>query len=154
MNKKLLFSLMAITLLACNAINSFVVTDPECIQLDLTPKECANRGVHAYTYTGTIHTSIDKCSWTENNQSVLTYDMEYSVSFSKEDVTICYTYSGKEYCQKYNKTGDNSYTGQYVDENTTYPLILTFNGNGMREEQQNPNCPASIEYIRSKQESR
>jgi hypothetical protein len=148
MNKKPLLSLLTIILLACNAISSLFVTTPECAQLELTPQECANRGVHTYTYTGTIHTSIDKCSWTENNQSILTSEAELDIEFSKESVKICWKVDGGS-CQEYSKTENNSYVGQYADENVTYPILLTFNSNGMSEEQQSPNCPTSLEYIRS-----
>ncbi len=149
MNKKLLFCLLPITLLACNAVSSLFVTAPDCTQLDLTSEECANAGLHTYTYTGTIHTTVDKCSWVENHQTVKTSEAELDIEFTKESVKICWKIE-EGTCVDYSKTGTNSYMGQYSDENVTYPILLTFNSEGMNEEQQSPNCPATLDYIRSK----
>lgn len=116
-----------------------------CDNINLTPEEKANCGVHVYTFIYTIHTTVDKCYFTETNDITNTGEKTLSIRFSNTGMTRC-----SEDCQEYQKTGANSYFRKYTSNGVTRTLFLTFRSNGIYEEKPDSYCPTTFEFILSK----
>jgi hypothetical protein len=103
-------------------------TDPACVQLNLTPEECANAGTHDYLITG--EQTSGNCTFYLSDQPSLLVTNPITINFSTNDMEFIWFYTAS-----FAKDTENTYRSlsfSNTDSGVSGSEVLVFSADGFR----------------------
>ncbi len=106
-------------------------TEDACLNLNLTPEECANSGSHLYSWVTKRDTN--SCVWPPDGCPESGCPGESIITFNFGQRSVTY-YSGNELIANCDKTNPNTYYCEWVYGETNHKVTMVFKTTGYEEE--------------------